>query len=196
MPMGGRRGLTMIEMLVVVALLAAIAALAFPAFEGWADSSRMESAVAQIEAGVARARVKARQSGKPVEVRLASEGGGAAGSSDASDESSVDAVEVRLQSGLMAERTRSADAEGRGEKASASGGSIASGAAGAVGLVVCLPDGTSEIPGPTSLVLKGRTVDLAVSRWTGAVVASPHPTEVSARGEREQAPVDAKAGGT
>jgi type II secretory pathway pseudopilin PulG len=168
--MGGRRGLTMIEALVVVAVLAAITALALPALEGWVQSARIDEAVAQIESGIASARAKARERGRPVEVRLTSELAAAPSKEQPREESdsAVDAVEIALPAGIQTQRTTDDKGDGGAKKRENEPASPEAG----LSLAMCMPDGTVECAGAASLSIGGRTIDLTVVRWTGAVKAA------------------------
>jgi type II secretion system protein H len=195
MPVGGRRGFSMIEMLVVVAVMAAIAALAFPSLEGWSESERVNQSVAQIEAGVAAGRARARESGKPVEVRLVADGAVTAPRESADTESApkVAGVDVPLSDGLRAERStgRKGDEESHATRAEPKADERIGGA---LVLAVCLPDGTVESEGAMALVTKRRTIDLTVSRWTGAVRGADRPAPGSDRKTPAANPGVGKAG--
>jgi len=184
--MEGRRGLTMIEMLVVVAVLAAITALAMPALDAWRESERLKGTVATLEAAFARGRERAREIGKPVEIRIGESGSGVAEKRDRVDDAKtaekqrVDAVVIELAPGASVQQDedhgdpRLGSGVAKSEKepgATKSPPARESASSSPVSIALCLPDGTVEVEKALSLQLGTHTLDLAVSRWTGAVLA-------------------------
>ncbi len=63
------RGFTLVEMLIVLALLAALASLAWPAVRGMAAKSELRSAAGNVRSALARARLRAIESGVPQRFR-------------------------------------------------------------------------------------------------------------------------------
>jgi type II secretory pathway pseudopilin PulG len=185
--MEGRRGLTIIEVLAVIAVLLAISALLMPGLSGWVESSRADSAVAQIEAGVAAGRAKARESGRPVELRIVAEGGALVEREDRADGApTLASIVIPLASGA---RVQSAEDPKEHEDKTPPSGSVgqregrppAQVSAEPVVLAVCLPDGTVEAGAPSELVVGARTLGLTIGRWTGSVSASARKAESKER---------------
>ena len=166
--MGGRRGLTLIETLVVLAVLAAIMGLALPVLDGWRVSAQMDEAVARVESGVAAGRAAARESGKPVPVQVGTRTAGA--------------VLVEVPSGVVVHAPVKRNAETRPEKASDA----------PLVLALCMPDGTVE-PGESVIEAGGRSVEVAISRWTGAVSTRAPAKKSEDGGDADEAPCSGEA---
>jgi prepilin-type N-terminal cleavage/methylation domain-containing protein len=69
---GGRRGLTLLELLIVIALLLALGALSLPAIQRTLEDRAFETAVEVTTSQLLLARAHAQVSGEPVEVRYRS----------------------------------------------------------------------------------------------------------------------------
>jgi prepilin-type N-terminal cleavage/methylation domain-containing protein len=168
--MEGRRGLTIIEVLAAVAVLAAILAMVYPALDGLLQRARVDGAVAQIEAGVASGRARARESGRPVEVRISGERVAPA-STPRSDGGAdqVQSVTVELRAGAAVQAVSQLADE---DSAPVQSATQRQDACAPLVLAVCLPDGTVEAGAPARLVVGQEQMDLCVSRWTGGITAT------------------------
>src|SRR5690349_17281583 len=74
-----RRGMTLIEVLAVVAILAVLGALALPAVESRIDSARFDAAGREVEAAVVMARAEAQRRGAVVSLVARGMGNGETG---------------------------------------------------------------------------------------------------------------------
>lgn len=181
--MEGRRGLTMIEMLVTLAVLMAIAALALPRFGVLLGPAQVDSAAAQIGAAVQTGRQIARDTGKPASVTAAA---GARGVSLSIE--TANGGRGRQLGALPAEFSIVADPDAseaeRNTRDEPKPARIA----------VCLPDGTVDGTGIV-LMVRGREFGVTVSRWTGAVTVAELVKPPEGEPSSPESPAQSPTGG-
>jgi len=161
--MRGRRGLTIIEMLVVLGVLVALVSLALPAFGGWLDSARIDSAVAQIGGAVQMGRQIARDSGKPAALIAADSAAGAFLTIETGKGEGGRIVGQLPKEFAVRDDVRASFESKSSEPKPAR-------------LALCLPDGTVDA-GSAVISVRGREYTLSLSRWTGSVTATERVTK-------------------
>ncbi|MCL4196709.1 MAG: prepilin-type N-terminal cleavage/methylation domain-containing protein [Phycisphaerales bacterium] len=150
--MRSRRGLTLLEVLIVLALLIASAAIAIPAMSRRFESTRFDATVDQIIATLALARAQSQQQRRPVQViwdanartvRAAWLDAAALADEDDSDEPSREAEQPRDPADGSDERS----GQDRLDNAAAAAGTMATGGS---SLRVLLPEGCRVEVRPTA----------------------------------------------
>lgn len=169
-----RRGLTLVELLAVLAILVVLSGLAWPAVESRLEDARMDAAGRGLEAAIILARAEAQRRGTMVtlEARPGRDGQTilTLGGSGEPAARSVAPLAV-IGSGVSLSRTPpAADAPAAVHAVPAA---AAEAAPEPLTIARFMPDGTAMAPGPIYLSSAGRTVSYTVNRWTGSARATP-----------------------
>lgn len=191
-----RRGLTMIEMLVVVAVIVAVSALALPAIESRMAPAQLDAAVSQIQAAVISARAEARERALPVSIVWSAQAH--AGVLTFQDGSSADKSDQKRSSGKAGDgRDRALSPRTFGDPLTgvvahdvpaegARTGDVPTGQR--LVLAMCLPDGRVESPMPVVISAGGNQLELQLNHWTGAVTTRAYSDGAEAASGAQESP--------
>jgi prepilin-type N-terminal cleavage/methylation domain-containing protein len=192
-----RAGVTLLEMLLVLALLVIIASIAVPSFQGYSPYFKTTAAVDQVRGRWNDARAKAIEQGRPYRFaikpgdtgfRIAPDdpefwGGSSSGSSNDADDPSMRPfiVEDDLD-GVTFSLNPTSNSGGGGNNANPNNGNTPNGGASTSGsvsangwtqVVVFLPDGTTDVDVDMQLAATGtRPMGLKIRSLTGAITAT------------------------
>jgi Tfp pilus assembly protein FimT len=204
-----RRGVTILELLVVIGLLLALASVALPIVVTRAAGSALPEAQQQVEAALMLARADAQRDSAPVRVRAracaqggmelvaetvelrqgGTDRGAASADADGSDPVSGSDERTRLSAVytlprgiVLSDSVKSADAVAHQPLAEpVTGGAAAAASNDWVLLAVFLPSGEAIRPGPRYLIdERGRAAELVVEPWSGRLSIRPVSSPLSA----------------